>query len=292
MEDSCVFVSSRGILKSTDIHVETPVTGSLVADPTLYAQIKRGSIVYVCNTAILDFIENVLPTIKDRFVLVSGDSDTNMPFQIISYQKFNTFIEDPRLGHWFCQNLLISHPKITHIPIGLDYHTIAKEGSQHPWGLGSKPLDQEQQLIRCNNQESRKPLCYVNFHHTTFGIIDRGDRKQLLSEVPHHLIYFEPTFINRKQTWENMSSYSFVLSPRGGGFDCHRTWEALCLGCIPIVKSSGLDPLYKGLPVIIVKEWSDVTPDLLASQKFDRLNLDKLKLSYWLDLFKKQSELC
>jgi hypothetical protein len=34
-------------------------------------------------------------------------------------------------------------------------------------------------------------------------------------------------------------NYAFVASPYGGGPDCHRTWEALILGCIPIVKSSG-----------------------------------------------------
>ena len=32
-----------------------------------------------------------------------------------------------------------------------------------------------------------------------------------------------------------MIKYTFILSPAGIGLDCHRTWEALCLGCIPIV---------------------------------------------------------
>ena len=45
--------------------------------------------------------------------------------------------------------------------------------------------------------------------------------------------------------------YKFILSPPGAGFDCHRTWEALYLGAIPIVKTSSLDPLYKDLPVVI-----------------------------------------
>ena len=81
----------------------------------------------------------------------------------------------------------------------------------------------------------------------------------------------------------------FVLSPRGGGYDCHRTWEALILGCIPIVKTSGLDPLYEDLPVCIVESWSDVTAEYLQkyleSIKHKRFNYDKLTLKYWVDLF-------
>ena len=35
-----------------------------------------------------------------------------------------------------------------------------------------------------------------------------------------------------------LSSYKFALSPEGNGIDCHRTWECLYLGVIPIVKKS------------------------------------------------------
>lgn len=38
-----------------------------------------------------------------------------------------------------------------------------------------------------------------------------------------------------------MSNYAFVASPFGHGFECIRTIEALCLGCIVIMKKSFLD---------------------------------------------------
>ena len=82
-----------------------------------------------------------------------------------------------------------------------------------------------------------------------------------------------------------MSKYAFVLSPLGNGLDCHRTWEALVLGAIPIVKSGPLDPLYSDLPVLIVQEWSDVTPELLQAtiENFKQrdFNYAKLDLNYW-----------
>ena len=62
----------------------------------------------------------------------------------------------------------------------------------------------------------------------------------------------------------------FVLSPFGTGLDCFRTWEALIFGHIVIVKSSSLDELYEGLPVVIINDWAEI----------NQRNLEK-----WRDLF-------
>jgi hypothetical protein len=83
-----------------------------------------------------------------------------------------------------------------------------------------------------------------------------------------------------------MSKHKYILSPHGNGLDCHRTWEALALRCIPIMKTSPLDRMFEGLPVLIVNKWSDVTQELLDNFKPSG-NLDKLRLSYWKDLFNK-----
>merc|ERR1712176_213989 len=59
--------------------------------------------------------------------------------------------------------------------------------------------------------------------------------------------------------YEMRSEYVFVLSPFGGGMDCYRLWEALIFGHIVITQQSPLDALYEGLPVISVKDWTEVT---------------------------------
>jgi hypothetical protein len=78
-----------------------------------------------------------------------------------------------------------------------------------------------------------------------------------------------------------MTKYKYVISPMGQGMDCHRTWEAIILGCIPIVKTSPLDTLFNGLPILIVKNWSDITQDLLDSYTPDYSNIDKITFEYW-----------
>ena len=45
-----------------------------------------------------------------------------------------------------------------------------------------------------------------------------------------------------------MAKAKFALSPGGTGPDTYRTWEALLVGTIPIVKTSQLDNLYSDLP--------------------------------------------
>ena len=52
-----------------------------------------------------------------------------------------------------------------------------------------------------------------------------------------------------------LSKYKFILSPPGAGIDCHRTWEALYCGTIPIVISSSINELYEDLPVLTVSSW-------------------------------------
>ena len=115
------------------------------------------------------------------------------------------------------------------------------------------------------------------------------DRKEAFDNIPKELIYYETTKINRNLSWKNQIEHAFVVSPQGNGYDCHRTWEALILGCIPIVKKSAIDVLYEDLPVLIVNEWKDVTAELLHDTvecyKNKVFNFDKLHLKYWTDMF-------
>lgn len=57
----------------------------------------------------------------------------------------------------------------------------------------------------------------------------------------------------------------FVLSPAGNGADCHRTWEAMYLGAIPIVRRSLWPFVDYQLPVLIIDEWADLLEINLSS---------------------------
>jgi GR25 family glycosyltransferase involved in LPS biosynthesis len=288
-ENYCEFVGSRGIMKSCDIYSSSPRSSIRQLINYDFSILKPGSTIYVCGSAVPHFVQTVAPQIPFGYILVSGDCDQTVPNDLFaSDQEFKKFIESSNLIHWFSQNcVLTSHPKLSQIPIGLDYHTMAER--DHEWGNQTSPLNQEKLLKTVASKA--KPLderickAYANFQFlmtTKFG----SDRVDAINQVPKDLVFYEPTKIKRLNTWVSQSKYAFVISPHGNGLDCHRTWEALALGCIPIVKTSPLDSLFYELPILIVNQWSDVTQELLINTvqeyKTKQFNMEKLKLSYWI----------
>lgn len=281
-ENSNIYVSSRGILKSCDIIPLVLISSS--KDTFIdYSKIKEGSIVYITGSAIPQFAKN-LHLINYRFILVSGDCDESIPDMVFNTNSdFKNFIESDKVIHWFSQNAVKEHIKLTKIPIGMDYHT--KDDAQ----------EQENLLIKCKSSarefKDRKIKCYSNFHFnkptdSKFSY----DREDAIKKIDKDLIFYEPVKLDRTQSWINQTEYAFVVSPHGNGLDCHRTWEALILGCIPIVKTSPIDSLFDELPVLIVRDWSDLTREkLLAtvnSFSMKQFNYEKLYLSYWMNLIR------
>jgi hypothetical protein len=287
-EHLCKYVSSRGILKSTVHHSLTPYSSIKRLINYDIQSITENDTIYICSSAIPHFIHVLLPQIKTPFKLVSGDCDETCPFDLFNKQQFESLMNNAYLIHWYCQNNVIVHPKVTTIPIGLDYHTISNNNN-HPWGPKMSPLEQEKQLIQLEREPfyKRKIKCYSNFHFfmtTKYG----NNRKEAVRDISPELVFYEPNKKPRLETWKNQIEYAFVISPHGNGLDCHRTWEALVLGCIPIVTTSPLDVLYKDLPVLIVNKWTDITFDLLKNTinefKNSTFNMDKLTLKYWMDI--------
>lgn len=294
-ENNNTHISSRGILKSCDYYSRKPQSSTKLLHnylPLENIKSMKNPSIYICSKAALHFIDCMLPLIDFSFILVSGDCDETIPTEVLTDDNFNKLLNDSRLIHWFCQNMTIEHNKITRIPIGLDYHTLT---IRPMWGPCSSCKEQEQVLIMIKNLSLpfwyRNIKCYGNFHFTMkskFGY-DRIDARRDINEK---LIYYEEKKIPRPNTWVKQKNFAFVISPHGDGLDCHRTWEALCLGCIPIVKTSSIDKLYDDLPVLIVKDWKDITSELLNSTllefkiKFinNQFIMDKLKLDYWVQL--------
>lgn len=288
-ESHCHYVGSRGLLKSCDHRSPNPRSSLRFVEWDIQPhKIKDGDSIYICSSALSDFVNRWLPQIQTRFILVSGDSDNKIPVESLSSQDFDRLTADTRLIVWFSQNLLFSpksHKKVKFLPIGLDYHTIANNNVH--WGPRSSPKIQEKLLFavvkKARPLAERRPTAYTTFHFA----IHRGCRQQAFDQIPKDLVYYEPHNIPRLQSWNRQIEYAFVVSPPGEGLDCHRTWEALCLGCIPIMISTPLDELFDGLPVLIVNAWSDVSRELLdrtvAEYGTKEWCLDKLQLKYWVD---------
>jgi hypothetical protein len=170
---------------------------------------------------------------------------------------------------WFSQNYdgTDESGKLLPLPIGLDFHTIS---NTHKWGhWPATPAAQEAELeaLRSSAPPNAQRLVRVHadFHFNKHKHQVWGDDRQAVQNAlqGNPDVQFQTEKVRRIELWREKTRYAFVVSPHGNGLDCHRTWESLVLGNIVIVKRSSLDPLYQGLPVVIVQDWREITADNL-----------------------------
>jgi hypothetical protein len=71
--------------------------------------------------------------------------------------------------------------------------------------------------------------------------------------------------------FEQLPKYKFVISPEGNGIDCHRHYEALMAGSIPIVEhNDGIKEQYAGCPILYTDDYSEITAAYLE-QKYKEM---------------------
>jgi len=295
------YANSRSILFSCDIHPENPQssianTAYLDSIPQKLDDLQNSNasceppIIYVASDGIPYFAEYILDKITSSFVLVTGDSDLSINALTLG-QSLETLLSSPKLLRWHAQNKDVQHTKMQSIPIGINIHNLWSNPLE--WGGGFiLPAMQELQLKTIAQDAKqfalREAKIFCNWHFS----IDRADRKQCLDQIDHTLCYFQEKPLPMAQTWELQSQFQYVLSPHGAGLDCHRTWEALILGCVPVIKSSSIDDLFTDLPVIIIDDWQEINSGFFkrAASQLDgkKLNFEKLYMRYWKSSIKGQ----
>lgn len=102
----------------------------------------------------------------------------------------------------------------------------------------------------------------------------------------HTQAWIEPN-ISEPKYFEMVRNSAFVLSPPGNGADCHRTWEALYLGAIPVLLRGTLpNSLLSGLPVLLVDDWSDFLSlsnraMFALAEEIQQLSSTRAYMPYW-----------
>ena len=234
----------------------------------------------------LDKVANNLDFLTNPVILITSDGDRPVPS---SYKDttVKTLLESPKIIKWFTQNYDVSvkHPKLKHIPIGFDLHT-------KKWKVGNYPYDKLKFIVshRSNHPKTFKVLCDAHL-----SLYNGPERVIMLKEIKDNKdIFLVDSVLPFVDIIKLYASYDFVLSPAGAGLDCHRTWEAILAGSIVITRTSPLDEMFikNKLPVVILKEWSDLRDNLPEKLKkwyseykpltdID-LIIEKLSFNYWL----------
>jgi hypothetical protein len=147
-----------------------------------------------------------------------------------------------RSARLFTINVVDETEKIRAIPLGLENFSRNRNGRLKDY-IGA--LDSRSAIPRTrdvftafepeNNPSVRGPLVEM-LRSSRFG--------------------WSPRRMSPEQYRQAVSESMFVLSPPGRGLDCHRTWEAIDLGAVPVVREGTLPPgLLQDLPIHSVSSY-------------------------------------
>ena len=243
---------------------------------------------YVCLTGYKEvinlFFDKCIHYFHKGVILIIIESD------VIPIQKSQ--LEHKNILHCFTWNKPFHHKKMTAIPIGLNYNRQYIVLDNWLKNNRNQQFPQKMLCFNCSlNTDASRQLLLNHAKQNWYNFCT------LLDYIPSLKTYVIPSFIEGKlqihvtnsECYNQWNDFKFVLSPRGAGIDCHRTWEVLATGRIPIVLSSEIDELYEDLPVVVVKSWDQINEQFLQKQYDIYLkkindnvyNMDKIKLFYW-----------
>lgn len=208
-----------------------------------------------CYTHRIRDLAGKLNNFRYPFILISHNSDTNID------DTFHDVANHPKIFYWFTQNLNTCHPKISLIPIGV---------ANIQWPHGRRELFAADYYSQVKTSDL----------YFQFGPSNINERKRCYDAVSR-FYPFQPQ-LESAIYLRTLANYKFCVSPEGNGVDCHRIWEALLCNCIPIIKDSPFAQHISAIyPVIVVNEWSTITPEFVAQLEHKPIPRDRLEFDFY-----------
>lgn len=250
--------------------------------------VKAGDIIYMKTDSSEFFFSTIHPRIKNKYILITHNSDSSAP------GKFRHILDDEKLIAWFALNPDVAyHPKLFPIPIGLGNRAWTLENPTNSAKEEHGCVKRFDAAISQLHTFKKDKLLYLNFTISIPGFTNHL-REDVQAIFAQKSFCYKATRKPIKEYLAELGQSKFVLSPHGYGLDCHRTWEALLMGSIPIVKASTLDPLYEGLPVLIVNDWHEITEELLLKKHVEMQSktykMERIYAKYWHDKIRKYQQ--
>lgn len=278
-EDVNYIWSKYTILNNTDYNfVKAPVISS---NEMILKQIKQANdILWIRNgdnkknsiKTDLDIFSEMIDKLNKPVILITTDGVRDVP-STYNNKTVQTILNSPKIKKWYTQNYdrTIIHPKLNHYPIGLDLHSYLNNNNNlekkkslffNPNILKIKPDAPKKFFdlyieIRNKHKDNKinKIFCDTHLSNT------HPSRKNMGNIIKNNkMIHFQNKRIPHKDILNMYAKHRFVLSPRGNGLDCHRTWEIFLLGSVVITQTSPLDSMYlnNNLPVVIVNDYNEL----------------------------------
>ena len=229
-------------------------------------EIDKYNIIFVYTHLADSFLEKYLQKSSHKFVLITHNSDDEINV------KFLKYLNHPNIIKWYGQNANIMHPKLKILPIGI---------ANSQWRHGN--LDIFSNFVK--NKKSKNKLVYLNFKIGT----NKSVRKPIYKLLSQKSFVTVNSNLSYQEYLEELAGHKFCIVPPGNGIDCHRTWECLYLGVIPILYNCICNQLFYNLnlPIVLVDDWNFDEKFLESQYKLINVreyNQTLLDMRYWINL--------
>jgi len=267
-----------------------------------YDEVQPGDCIFIGTTDLRTFettikyirsYKELAPKIQSPHVVITHNGDLSTPDgddwhanegELWS-AEFSDLLESPSLVGWFASNCnwkgnRTKPLKLHCIPIGIEnrYNSVGKAPEAYfAWMHRRLTATPTKLLLAAFSSSSNKPLRNVAVSKLQAPWITR---------VQHSVE--NPGELGRDAYVRVLQDHHFIACPPGHGYDTHRLWEVLLAGAIPVVISTPMDSMYQDLPVLIVKDWAEVTEARLQSTldafRARRWNTRKIFFPWWREL--------
>ena len=245
-----------------------------------FATLHNGENIFFCKTDHLPHLFNYLRDYSVPCVLISGNSDYPITDQASS-------MAPACVRRWFAQNADTLNPLVTGMPMGLENHEHSVLGENH--GFGWEHAIEKIALFSNLPSRSISKEIYANFSLSTHpSRREVANSCQRLANVTCD-IADDHREINKKSYSDyvnNILEHKMVVCPRGNGIDCHRVWEVLYLGRVPILKKEKAMRYFESLPIIYLDEWAQMQDLEFLNAQYEKVKThssEMLNFSYWKD---------
>ncbi len=238
--------------------------------------VMKNDIVFVRGDFLYIYFKKIHPKINNSYILISHNADNNIT------RDFEKYI-DKKIIHWFAQNLMFKYEKCTPLPIGLQLRMYDNKNTV------------VESIKKYKNDEQKENTIFYAFSAET-----NSNRLIALNSLSNHKYSTKPNEkLSINEYYKEVSKNMFNASPEGNGVDCHRTWETLNLGSVPVLEKSINSEYWKsiGLPVLIIDSWKDLKlfDNIQLDNKYNELknnsNNSPLYMDYWIkEIYSKKHE--
>ena len=225
-----------------------------------YTKVEEGDKVFVNLDYFNNFLNEVRKySIKAKFILITHNADN--PFTDWHFNNIKDYVLKVYAINNICDNI-----NVVTIPLAFqDY-----------------PKDHFKLIILTaikRNKAEKTNLLYMNFAIHT----NKEKRTICYNTFKGAEWVTKEENITKEKFMERILESKYVLSPEGTGIDCHRIYESIICGTIPIILKSGtvMDKFYEKLPVLLIDDWSIITKEYLENE--NNYENNRKRLYDWLN---------